>query len=134
MKRGILLFLIVIFLVGCSAKPSVQVAPQQVVIEQQSSEAQEPQNIKEISVTAKQFSFEPNPIVVSKGDKVRLSITSQDVTHGFSINDYNINVQVPPGKITLVEFLADKAGTFEIKCSVVCGSGHSAMRGSLIVQ
>jgi heme/copper-type cytochrome/quinol oxidase subunit 2 len=32
-----------------------------------------------------------------------------------------------------VEFVADRAGTFDITCSEYCGTGHRAMKGKLIV-
>lgn len=88
----------------------------------------------EIQVTARQWSFDPNTITVKKGDKVKLIITSQDVTHSFSLPGYNINVQLSSGTPMIVEFTADKVGEFPFRCSVFCGSGHSSMAGTLIVE
>ncbi len=90
--------------------------------------------IKEIALTAKQWSFEPNTITVNKGAKVRLKITSVDVDHGFSIWEYAINKTIPGGKTVIVEFDADQAGTFSFVCSIFCGSGHGGMEGTLIVN
>jgi cytochrome c oxidase subunit 2 len=90
--------------------------------------------IKEFSITAKQWEFNPNVITVNKGDKVKLTITSVDVSHGLAISDFNINERLEPGQITNVEFVADKSGKFTFFCSVLCGSGHSRMRGQLIVK
>lgn len=90
--------------------------------------------VKEFGIVAKQFSFEPNTITVNKGDKVKLKITSTDVTHGFAINEFGVNEQLQPGKTVNVEFVADKSGTFTFYCSVICGAGHSGMRGQLIVR
>lgn len=92
------------------------------------------EQIKSITVTAKQWSFEPNPIVVKKGDYVKLEITSVDVSHGFVLPDFNIDEMLQPGKKVIVEFLADKTGTFSFFCSVLCGGGHSDMRGQLIIK
>ena len=94
----------------------------------------EEETIKEINVVAKQFSFTPDTIIVNKGDKVKLILTSEDVEHGFAISEYGINEKFSKENSALVEFTADKAGEFEIRCSVVCGSGHSGMKGKLIVQ
>ena len=90
--------------------------------------------IKEFEITAKQFSFEPNVITVNKGDRVKLKVTSADVTHGFSINEFGVTQNLEPGKTATVEFVADKSGTFPFYCSVVCGSGHSGMKGQLVVK
>ena len=90
--------------------------------------------VKEFKMTAKQFQFEPATIEVSKGDKVKLVVTSVDVPHGFSIPEYGINQRLDPGKPVTIEFKADKEGTFTAFCSVFCGSGHSSMKGKIIVK
>lgn len=92
------------------------------------------QKVKEISMTARQFSFEPSVIEVNKGDKVKLQITSTDVTHGISLPVFGINKRLPPGRTVEVEFTADRTGTFSFACSVYCGSGHGRMKGKLIVK
>ena len=90
--------------------------------------------VNEISVTARRFEFEPSTITVSKGDNVKLLITSVDVTHGINIPAFGVNAQLNAGQTTEVEFIADQEGTFPFACSVVCGSGHTGMTGTLIVQ
>ena len=80
--------------------------------------------VKVFEMTARQFSFEPGTITVEKGDTVKLTITSIDVTHGFALPDFGIYENLEPGKMVNVEFVADKEGTFNFFCSVPCGSGH----------
>ena len=156
MKRIFLsvVFVALLFLAACTAQQpatSQPVAPQPAVQEtpvpganpavetavaEDSAGAGEAgeSNVREITMTARQWSFDPDTIRVKQGDKVRLEITSTDVKHGFAIEDYNINEQLLPGQITVVEFVADKPGTFRFYCSVVCGAGHSNMEGSLVVE
>jgi cytochrome c oxidase subunit 2 len=93
-----------------------------------------PSDIREFNVNAFRFGYEPSIIKIKKGDKVRINVNSIDVPHGFAIDEYNINLYLDGLKTQTVEFIADKAGTFPIYCSVVCGSGHSSMRGKLIVE
>lgn len=98
-----------------------------------------PQNIlsgetREIEVTARQFSFTPNPIRVKLGEMIRLKIKSLDVVHGFSLPEFGINEILQPGKEIQVEFQATRKGSFQFFCSVVCGLDHSGMRGTLIVE
>ena len=90
--------------------------------------------VKEFTITAKQFQFSPSTIEVNKGDRVRLIITSTDVPHGFAIAEYGINQRLEVGKPATIEFTADKEGTFTSFCSVICGAGHSGMKGKLIVH
>lgn len=90
--------------------------------------------VKEFTITAKSWEFSPGTITVNKGDKVRLKITSTDVTHSFLLVDYSINTKLEPGQTQIVEFTADKAGSFSFRCGVPCGSGHKEMTGTLIVK
>lgn len=90
--------------------------------------------VKEFKMTAKQWDFEPNTITVNQGDTVKLSIESIDVAHGFAISKYDINTVLNPGQTTNIEFVATTKGTYSFFCSVQCGSGHSGMKGTLIVN
>jgi cytochrome c oxidase subunit II len=89
---------------------------------------------REFKMTAKNYDFDPNVITVKKGEKVRLFITATDRDHGIKIERYDINQVVKKGQTATIEFTADKAGTFEFKCSVYCGMGHRKMKGKLVVE
>lgn len=89
--------------------------------------------IRIIEIKASRYQFEPDPIVVNLGDKVRLLVTSVDVTHGISISEFKVNLSIPVGKTNQVEFIADKEGEFFASCSVYCGGGHSRMQANFIV-
>lgn len=90
--------------------------------------------IKEINLEAYKFGFSPERIVVKKGETVRLLATSRDIPHGVSIKEYGINERLENGKVSNIEFVADKAGEFDILCSVYCGAGHHSMKAKLIVE
>jgi cytochrome c oxidase subunit 2 len=90
--------------------------------------------LKEFTMTAKQFQFDPSVITVKQGDRVRIKITSLDVPHGFALSDFNINQNLEPGKQVVVDFIADKKGEFAFHCSVICGAGHKEMVGKLVVE
>ncbi len=90
--------------------------------------------VKEFSITAKNWEFIPGEITVNKGDRVRLKIASVDVDHGFAIAAFNVNQKLTPGKTEIVEFTADKSGSYTFFCSVFCGGGHREMKGTLIVK
>jgi len=91
-------------------------------------------DVRVITATAFRYNFDPNPIVVNQGERVKIVMTSTDVTHGFLLPDYKINTLLPVGRPTTIEFVADKQGTFKFLCSVVCGSGHGSMKGKLVVR
>lgn len=92
------------------------------------------EQIQEIRVTAKKFSFSPNVIRLRLNEKVRLRVTSEDVTHGFSVPELGIDQVIEPGNETLIDVLPTKKGTFTFLCSFQCGTGHSGMRGSIVVE
>ncbi len=95
---------------------------------------EENKDIREIEVEAYRYAFKPDPIVVRKGEKVRLLVKSADVTHGIQIKEYRINEKLPKGETKAIEFTASKPGEFTIYCSVYCGPGHGRMHGRLIVR
>lgn len=86
-----------------------------------------------VKVKARRFEFDPNRIVIGKGETVRLEVTSQDVTHGIGIEEYDISRELEPDKTETIIFTADKEGRFRFHCSVYCGKGHSDMHGELAV-
>ena len=149
MRKIIVLLLISIFLVSaCTQQKPEDLVGQGTPVPQQEIKQQVPagdaqveekivvpsSEVKEFKMTAKQFQFEPSTIEVNKGDKVKLIVTSVDVPHGISIPEYGINERIDPGKPVTIEFTADKEGTFTAFCSVFCGSGHSNMKGKIIVR
>ncbi|REE91552.1 Cupredoxin-like domain-containing protein [Paenibacillus taihuensis] len=83
----------------------------------------------EIKLMAKDFEYDQKEIHVKKGDKVKITLQSDDGGHGFTIPAYKVTIN---GNGSAV-FTADKAGKFEYHCSVFCGSGHKKMTGTLIV-
>lgn len=86
------------------------------------------ENIREITLNASRFQYNPDIIEVKKGDRIKININNLDTIHGIRIPDFNVK-----GNST-VEFIADKTGTFDFYCTVFCGDGHKDMKGTLIVK
>ncbi|MDM5329629.1 Sec-dependent nitrous-oxide reductase [Neobacillus sp. CF12] len=80
----------------------------------------------------------PDVIEVNQGDKVFIHLTNtdfdEDITHGFAINSYNLNIEVQPGQTNTIEFTADKAGTFPLYCTNFCSALHQEMTGYFLVK
>jgi len=92
------------------------------------------QGVHEIQVTLRKYEFNPGSLRVRKGERVKLVMTAADHDHGFKLDDFDINQKIPKGTTVVVEFTADKAGTFQFRCSIVCGLGHRGMKGTLVVE
>lgn len=86
----------------------------------------------DIMVTAKFAAFDPSTITVAKGQKVKLTITSTDAPHTFTIDELGINVAVGTGQTVTKEFTVEKAGTFAFYCAVP-GHRGAGMEGTLKV-
>ena len=90
--------------------------------------------IRTIDVVASRFQFEPSIISVARGDRIRLRLRSADRDHRFAIKAFRVKTLIPKtGETVTVEFVADRAGTFEFTCAEYCGTGHSGMKGRLVV-
>lgn len=88
---------------------------------------------KEFNVRLERFKYEPGVLRVERGDRVRLNLDSVDVEHGFSIDGYDLDVRVPERGTQSVEFIANKAGAYRVRCSTTCGPFHPFMIGKLVV-
>ncbi len=147
MKRGIALIALLLLLIACNEEirqapqpvqiPQIEIAPPMAVPDKPQYEPpptspKETGEVVEIKMEAKNFEFLPSEIKVKKGDRVKLIITSQDVTHTFTLHAFGIEEELPVGQDVEIEFLADQAGTFAFYCNV---PGHSkqGMSGKLIV-
>jgi cytochrome c oxidase subunit II len=87
-----------------------------------------------IRMTAKRYEFAPTEIHVKEGNRVRLEIRALDREHGFKLEAFHIDQTLAKGETAVVEFTADRAGTFPFKCSHFCGLGHKKMKGRFIVE
>jgi cytochrome c oxidase subunit 2 len=92
------------------------------------------QGVHEIQVALRKYEFSPGTLHVRKGEQVKLVMAAVDHDHGFKLADFNINQKIAKGTTVVVEFTADKAGTFQFRCSNVCGLGHRGMKGTLVVK
>ena len=102
-----------------------------------------PTDSTEVYVVAKQWMWklehaegqrEINELHVPVGRDVKLIMTSQDVIHSFYIPAFRIKQDVLPGRYTVEWFRATKPGVYHLFCAEYCGTQHSGMVGSIIVQ
>ena len=66
-------------------------------------------------------------LVVPLGERVRYTIISNDVVHGFWIPAFMVQMQNIPGVTNYLEFTANKLGEYPGRCNILCGRAHSQM-------
>jgi cytochrome c oxidase subunit 2 len=101
-----------------------------------------PENSLDVYVTGKQWMWKVAyldgqqsiaTVYVPSGRPVRLLLASRDVIHSFYVPDFRIKQDVVPGRTTTVWFEAPQPGVHQILCAEYCGTGHSLMRGQVVV-
>ncbi|KKS31185.1 MAG: Blue (Type 1) copper domain-containing protein [candidate division WWE3 bacterium GW2011_GWF1_42_14] len=77
-----------------------------------------PNEVK-ITIEGSSYKFSPNTISAKIGDKVIVEFKNIEGFHDFKIDEFNAATKViKTGETDTVEFIVDKAGTFEFYCSV----------------
>lgn len=79
--------------------------------------------------------WNPDVLQAEVGKPLHLSLTSDDVVHGFAVGQLDIEaVDVEPGKVTDVTLSFAKPGTYTFYCTRWCGVNHWRMRGTIEVN
>ena len=97
------------------------------------AEAQEG-NQRTFTVSAHKYAFSPARLEVQQDDLVRITLSTSDIPHSFTVDKYRIAKRVEPGKPIVFEFRADQPGRFPIYCNLTSDERCKEMVGELIVR
>ena len=99
------------------------------------SAAQEPpSNQRNLTIVARKYAFEPARLEVNLNDLVKVTLSSPDIAHSFTIDAYRIAKRVGGGHTVTFEFRADQVGTFPIYCNLRRDERCRQMHGELVVH
>lgn len=82
-----------------------------------------------LKVTATNFEFDQKEYHVKAGTLYKVKFSNKLGVHGVKINGVDFSKDNPEADMTF-----DAPGTYEIKCEIMCGQGHSGMISKIIVE
>ena len=74
-----------------------------------------------------------NEVVLPVGQPVKVLLRSLDVLHDFAVPQFRAKMDMVPGMVTYLWFTPTRTGSFDLLCEELCGIGHHAMRGRVVV-
>ncbi|MCJ8013331.1 cupredoxin domain-containing protein [Paenibacillus sp. KQZ6P-2] len=86
---------------------------------------------EELVIKATNYAFDKQEYHLKKGVPVKITFVNEAGTHGVLIPALDLQLD---SKHKSKVVTPEKAGTFDMTCSVYCGTGHTAMLAKVIVD
>jgi cytochrome c oxidase subunit 2 len=83
----------------------------------------------EVVIKASNWEFDQAEYALPKDTPVKLTLENLSGAHGFEIVGTDVKIRGNSSDVVTLP-----AGTYEIKCNVVCGAGHTKMTSTIVVS
>jgi len=93
-----------------------------------SSDSQETYS-QEVVIKASNWDFDQKEYALPKDTPVKLTLENVSGAHGIEVKGQDIQIRGNKSKVVTLP-----AGTYELKCSIMCGQGHNQMVAKLVVS
>ncbi len=91
-----------------------------------------PEGMDSLTITATNFNFNEKEYRVKAGTTYKVKFSNKLGKHGAEIKELGIDL-TPDNPIQEITF-PEAGKTYELHCSIMCGSGHADMKSVIIVE
>lgn len=110
------LFATVALTAGCGNAGSAQGTTQKI-----------PSNAQVVHVVGQDYSWTLDKTSFVQNRPIAFELSCLTGEHGFQVIGTNISVPIASGQHKTVIWTPPKAGTYKIRCDIICGPGHDDM-------
>lgn len=126
MKKSFFTIMALIIIIGLSACGGANEPQSESVV------TTNEENAEQLTFVATNWQFDKEEYHIPVNQPINFMLVNQEGYHGIAFE--GLGVSLEGGEDHVKQFKITEPGTYEIRCNIICGTGHSDMRAKLIVE